>query len=74
MCKFIRVGYKIEFTFHLYNVKLVEIYIYMMDSISDETASKETIVTLKFPDATHANKRIRLGVFFFFFGLISKFN
>lgn len=37
----------------------------MMDSISDETASKETIVTLKFPDATHANKRIRLGVFFF---------
>lgn len=39
----------------------------MMDSISDETASKETIVTLKFPDATHANKRIRLGVFFFFF-------
>lgn len=44
-----------------------------MDSISDETASKETIVTLKFPDATHVNKRIRLGVFFFF-GLISKFN
>lgn len=40
----------------------------MMDSISDETASKETIVTLKFPDATHANKRIRLGVFFFFLG------